>query len=39
MLGCWVENGEYPNDIETLGRLVEDISYNNTARYFCFEPA
>ena len=39
MLGCWVENGEYPDDIEMLGRLVEDISYNNTARYFGFEPA
>lgn len=35
-IGLWVENGEYPADMEYLGQLVEDISYNNTARYFGF---
>lgn len=34
MLGDWVENGEYPDDIEALGKLVQDISYNNAKRYF-----
>ena len=34
VIGEWVENGEYPADEETLGKLVEDICYNNAARYF-----
>lgn len=37
VLGTWVENGEYPADIETLGQIVEDICYNNAARYFGIE--
>jgi glucuronate isomerase len=37
MIGTWVENGEYPRDLETLGQMVQDISYNNTVRYFGFE--
>jgi glucuronate isomerase len=36
LIGSWVENGEYPNDIEFLGQMVQDISYNNTKRYFNF---
>jgi glucuronate isomerase len=36
LLGNWVENGEYPNDVKTLGGMVEDISYNNAKRYFDF---
>ena len=36
LIGTWVENGEYPNDIEFLGQMVQDISYNNTKRYFGF---
>jgi beta-galactosidase len=34
MLGGWMENGEYPADFEFVGSLVQDISYNNAARYF-----
>lgn len=34
LLGEWVEKGEYPNDEKTLGKLVEDICYNNAKRYF-----
>ncbi len=34
LIGTWVENGEYPNDITFLGSLVQDISYNNAKRYF-----
>ena len=37
MLGEWVENGEYPNDIATLSKLVKDISYNNVKTYFDFD--
>lgn len=29
LLGEWVENGQYPNKIESLGKMVEDICYNN----------
>ncbi len=36
LIGGWVENGEYPADMNALGQLVEDISYNNAARYFGF---
>ena len=36
LIGHWVENGEYPADMTTLGNLVEDISYCNAARYFGF---
>ncbi len=37
LFGEWVENGEYPNDLKTLGQLVQDISYNNAIRYFNFK--
>ena len=36
-LGRLVEDGEYPADFETLGRIVRDISYHNTARFFGFD--
>ncbi len=34
LLGTWVENGEYPADINFLGSLVQDICANNAKRYF-----
>ncbi|MBS4535629.1 glucuronate isomerase [Clostridium sp. D2Q-14] len=34
LLGGWVENGEVPNDIDLLGKMVQDICYNNANRYF-----
>ena len=34
LIGTWVENGEYPCDMTTLGVLVEDISFRNAKRYF-----
>ena len=37
LLGSWVENGEYPKDMEVLGNIVKDISYNNAVRYFGFD--
>ena len=36
IIGNDVENGELPNDIEFLGRMVQDISYNNANEYFDF---
>lgn len=40
-IGKWVENGEYPWDEhvlgqKVLGRMVQDISYNNAMEYFGF---
>ena len=34
LIGTWVENGEYPADMDTLGGLVADICCNNAKRYF-----
>ena len=34
VIGTWVENGEYPADMEMLKKLVRDISYNNAKEYF-----
>lgn len=33
-LGALVENGEYPADLGTLGKIVEDICYRNAERFF-----
>ena len=37
LIGTWVESGEYPADMEFLGQMVQDISYNNTKAYFGFD--
>jgi glucuronate isomerase len=34
VIGKWIENGEYPSDLETAGQIVKDISYNNAKKYF-----
>ncbi|NOU92058.1 glucuronate isomerase [Paenibacillus sp. LMG 31456] len=36
MIGQWVENGEAPDDMETLGRMIQNISFNNANQYFNF---
>lgn len=36
LLGTWVENGEFPADMDILSEIVTDISYNNAKRYFKF---
>ena len=36
LIGNWVENGEFPADMDTLEEIVTDISYNNAKRYFHF---
>jgi glucuronate isomerase len=33
-LGQEVENGELPNDIEWIGKVVKDICYYNAQQYF-----
>ncbi|MDR1835418.1 MAG: glucuronate isomerase [Fusobacteriaceae bacterium] len=35
-LGDLVENGEYPDDVEFLGKIVENICYGNAKAYFGF---
>jgi glucuronate isomerase len=37
IIGEWVEEGEYPNDINFLGKMVQDISFNNAKNYFGLE--
>ncbi len=34
LLGSWVDAGEIPADFEKLGKVVEDICFNNAAVYF-----
>jgi glucuronate isomerase len=36
LLGNDVENGEIPADMDLLGQMVQNISYNNAANYFGF---
>ena len=36
LIGTWVDNGEYPNDREMLGRIVRGVCYENARDYFCF---
>ena len=35
-LGTLVEDGEYPDNLDVLGEIVCDISYNNAVRFFDF---
>jgi glucuronate isomerase len=39
LFGEEMENGELPNDIEWVGKVVKDICYNNAKEYFNFQPA
>ncbi len=36
-IGTDVENGELPNDISFLGKIVQDVCYNNAKNYFGFD--
>ena len=36
LIGKWVEEGEYPEDMERLTEIVQGISYYNALRYFNF---
>lgn len=35
-IGTAIQKGEIPNDMEWIGKMVEDISYNNAKKYFNF---
>lgn len=37
LIGGWVENGEYPRDMEVLEKIIKGISYNNAVQYFGFQ--
>ena len=39
LFGEEVTNGELPNDLEWIGKVVQDICYNNAKQYFKFEHA
>lgn len=36
LIGGWVENGEFPQDYDTLSEIVKNISYYNAKNYFKF---
>ena len=36
LIGGWVEHGEYPEDYDTLGKIIKGICYNNANEYFGF---
>ncbi|MFL6517169.1 MAG: glucuronate isomerase, partial [Bacillus sp. (in: firmicutes)] len=37
LIADWVENGEVPNNIEFLGKMVQGICYDNAKEYFGFD--
>lgn len=37
MIGRWVQDGEAPADIELLGNMVKNISFDNAKRYFAVD--
>lgn len=37
LLGGWAENGEVPLDYDLLGKIVQDICFNNAKKYFGVE--
>lgn len=34
LFGQWIEDGEIPNDLEVVGKVVQNISFNNAKDYF-----
>jgi len=37
LIGEGIENGELPNDIKWMGKIIQDICYGNAKRYFQFD--
>jgi glucuronate isomerase len=37
IVGGWIEDGEYPGDLELVGGMIEDICFHNANRYFGFD--
>ena len=36
LIGQWVEDGEYPEDYDTLSKIVKGIAHDNAVKYFNF---
>ena len=36
LIGQWVEEGQFPDDEDTLAEIVRSVSYENARRYFGF---
>ena len=36
LVGTWVEDGEYPADLDALKTIVQGVCYYNAKRYFGF---
>ena len=34
VVGTWIENGEFPADMDLVGGMMSDISFNNAKQYF-----
>jgi glucuronate isomerase len=39
LFGEEITNGELPNDLEWIGKVIKDICYDNARQYFNFQPA
>jgi glucuronate isomerase len=37
IIGEWVSEGQFPNDMDILGKTVKDICYHNAVEYFGIE--
>jgi glucuronate isomerase len=37
-LGKLIDNKEYPKDIEFVGKVIEDVCFNNACKYFNVYP-
>jgi glucuronate isomerase len=37
VIAGWVETGEVPRDMPLLGKMVEDICFNNAKNYFAMD--
>lgn len=37
LIGSWVENGEFPADMDVLEEIVKGIAFNNAKAYFKLE--
>ena len=37
LIGGWVENGEFPCDMDNLEKIIKGICYNNAIKYFGFK--
>ena len=36
LIGTWVENGEFPDDEDTLETIIKGICFNNAEKFFKF---